>query len=49
MDDDEKKPCPAIVWGILSPALDWSPEERAAALEEAEADNVIWLEQYRLH
>ena len=26
-----------------------SPEERAAALKEAEPDNVIWLEQYRLH
>jgi hypothetical protein len=48
--DDEEKRRPAIVWGILSAALDWTPEERAAALEEAEADdNVIYLAEYRLH
>ena len=43
-DEQDHKPPAAIVWGILSPVLDWSPEERAAALEP---DNVIWLDQYR--
>jgi hypothetical protein len=48
-DEDYKKASAAIACGILSPVFDWSPEQRAAALEEAEPDNVIWLEQYRLH
>jgi hypothetical protein len=46
-DDQDPKP-PAAIFGILTLGL-MSPEERAAALEEAEPDNVIWLEQYRLH
>jgi hypothetical protein len=47
-DDDEKTDSP-IVWGILSPVLDWTAEQRAAAEPEIEYDNVIWLERYTLH
>jgi hypothetical protein len=48
-DEDHKKAAAALACGLLSPVFDWSPEQRVAALEEAEPDNVIWLEQYRLH
>ena len=41
MDDDEKIAAP-VVWGILSPALDWTPERRAAIEPEPES-NVIYV------
>jgi hypothetical protein len=57
MNDDEattKKIAGHLACGLLSPLFDWSSEEQAAvraAAEEAEAqaDKIIWLEQYRLH
>jgi hypothetical protein len=45
-DDDEKIPAP-VVWGILSPILDWTPEQRAAAEPKPES-NVIYLADYKL-
>jgi hypothetical protein len=44
MDND--KPVPAVVWGILNPALDWTDEQRAAA-EPEPPSNVIYLDDYR--
>jgi hypothetical protein len=54
MDDDNEndRRRGLLACGILSPVLDWPPEEQAAvraATEEAEADNVIFLADYRLH
>jgi hypothetical protein len=43
-DDDDKTRAVAIVWGILSPHFDNWPRE-----PEIEPDNIIWLENYRLH
>ena len=42
-DDDDKIPAP-VVWGILGPVFDWTPEQRAAAEPES---NIIVLADYR--
>jgi hypothetical protein len=44
-DDDEKVPAP-VVWGILGPIYDWTPEQRAAA-EPAPEPNVINFADYK--
>jgi hypothetical protein len=44
MDDTEKPPAAV---GILSPVLDWTPEQQAAAEPEPES-NVIYLADYKV-
>ena len=41
--DDEKIPAP-VVWGLLSPALDWATEPKKP---EPEPSNVIYLADYK--
>lgn len=45
-DDDEKRKQAPVVWGILGPVFDWTPEQRAAAEPEPES-NIIVLADYR--
>ena len=44
MEKDNKRPLPC---GLLSPSLDWTPEERAAVRAKPEPSNVIVLDDYR--
>jgi hypothetical protein len=49
MDSNDDKTHPAIVFGLLGPVYDWTPEQRAAAEPQPETNIINFADYKRLH